>query len=86
MGRQARDRQKQAAARCADIPLLDRPASIDVPLDSSKLAITQVEESAKVKFMYEGETKVFRDASASPAAAKPGAKAAPKAAAKPKKK
>ena len=63
-----------------DAPLLDRMATIDVPLDSSKLAITQVEESAKVKFGYEGETKVFRDAPATPAA---GAKAGAKAAAKP---
>ena len=45
-----------------DLPLLDRPASIDVPLDSSRLAISQVEQSANVKFAYEGETKVFRDA------------------------
>ena len=45
-----------------DLPLLDRDASINVPLDSSKLAITQVEKSANVKFTYEGETKVFRDA------------------------
>jgi hypothetical protein len=42
-------------------------ASIDVPLDSSKLAITQVEESAKVKFGYEGDSKVFRDAPPAPA-------------------
>jgi ferric-dicitrate binding protein FerR (iron transport regulator) len=53
-----------------DTPLLDRMASIDVPLDSSKLAITQVEQSAKVKFGYEGETKVFRDAPAAPASKK----------------
>jgi ferric-dicitrate binding protein FerR (iron transport regulator) len=45
-----------------DLPLLDRMASIDVPLDSSRLAITQVEKSANVKFAYEGETKIFRDA------------------------
>jgi ferric-dicitrate binding protein FerR (iron transport regulator) len=60
-----------------DTPLLDRMASIDVPLDSSKLAITQVEESAKVKFAYEGEAKVFRDApptAAGAKAAKPAAK------------
>jgi ferric-dicitrate binding protein FerR (iron transport regulator) len=50
-----------------DTPLLDRMASIDVPLDSSKLAITQVEESAKVKFGYEGDSKVFRDAPPAPA-------------------
>ena len=45
-----------------DLPLLDRDASIDVPLDSSRLAISQVEKSANVKFAYEGETKLFRDA------------------------
>ncbi|HEX4682787.1 MAG TPA: FecR domain-containing protein [Gemmatimonadaceae bacterium] len=45
-----------------DLPLLDRQASLDVPLDSSRLAITQVEKSANVKFAYEGETKIFRDA------------------------
>ena len=54
-----------------DLPLLDREAAFDVPLDSSRLAISQVEKSANVKFAYEGETKVFRDASgkASPKAA-----------------
>ena len=45
-----------------DLPLLDRDASFDVPLDSSRLAIEQVEKSAKVKFGYEGDSKVFRDA------------------------
>lgn len=55
-----------------DLPLLDREASIDVPLDSSGLAIKQVEQSANVKFAYEGETKVFRDAGPK-AAAKPAA-------------
>jgi ferric-dicitrate binding protein FerR (iron transport regulator) len=45
-----------------DLPLLDRDASINVPLDSSRLAISQVEKSANVRFAYEGETKVFRDA------------------------
>jgi len=45
-----------------DQPLFERRASIDVPLDSSRLAISQVETAANVKFAYEGETKVFRDA------------------------
>jgi ferric-dicitrate binding protein FerR (iron transport regulator) len=55
-----------------DLPLLDRPATIDVPLDSSRLAISQVEKSANVKFAYEGESKVFRDAAGkSSAPAKP---------------
>lgn len=58
-----------------DLPLLDRDASIDVPLDSSMLAIHQVEQSANVKFSYEGQTKVFRDAGpAAKAGAKPAAK------------
>jgi ferric-dicitrate binding protein FerR (iron transport regulator) len=49
-----------------DLKLLDRPASIDVPLDSNRLAITQIEKSANVKFAFEGETKVFRDAASAP--------------------
>lgn len=61
--------------KVVDLPLLDREASFEVPLDSSRLAISQVEKSANVKFAYEGETKVFRDASG---------KAAPKAPAKKK--
>jgi len=56
-----------------DPPLFEREASFDVPLDSSRLAISQVEKSANVKFAYEGETKVFRDASGK-ASAKPAAK------------
>ncbi len=47
-----------------DLPLLDRDASVNVPLDSSRAAITQVEKSANVRFAYEGDTKVFRDAAA----------------------
>jgi len=56
-----------------DLKLLDRPASIDVPLDSNRLAITQIEKSANVKFTFEGDTKVFKDAGA-PAAAAPAKK------------
>jgi ferric-dicitrate binding protein FerR (iron transport regulator) len=71
-----------------DTKLLDRPTSFDVPLDSSRLAISQVEKSANVKFDYEGESKVFRDAGAAPAKAdaKPAGKSAAKAAAKTTKK
>jgi ferric-dicitrate binding protein FerR (iron transport regulator) len=47
-----------------DLKLLDRPASFSVSLDSSRAAIGQVEKSGNVKFSYEGETKVFRDAPA----------------------
>jgi ferric-dicitrate binding protein FerR (iron transport regulator) len=60
-----------------DKPLLDRPTSIDAPLDSAVLAIKQIEQSAKVKFGYEGQNKVLRDAPKSTskaAAAKPTAK------------
>ena len=57
-----------------DLPLLERPAGFEVPLDSSRLAIAQVEKSANVKFAYEGETKVFRDASGKPAAKTPSKK------------
>lgn len=52
-----------------DLSLLDRPASIDVPLDSNRLAITQIEKSANVKFAFEGDTKIFRDASGAKAGA-----------------
>ena len=48
-----------------DVPLLDRPTSIDAPLDSAMLAIKQIEQSANVKFGYEGQNKVLRDASKS---------------------
>jgi ferric-dicitrate binding protein FerR (iron transport regulator) len=47
-----------------DSKILDRKASFSVSLDSSKKAIAQIEKSANVKFAYEGETKVFRDAAA----------------------
>lgn len=56
--------------KVTDLPLLDREASFAVPLDSSRLAISQVEQSANVKFAYEGETKVFRDAKPAPPKAK----------------
>lgn len=45
-----------------DLKLLDRDAGFSVSLDSSRAAIGQVEQSAHVKFAYEGESKVFRDA------------------------
>ena len=60
-----------------DRPLFDREASFSVPLDSSRLAISQVEKSANVKFAYEGETKVFRDAGAKAPAKGAPAKGAP---------
>jgi len=60
--------------KVTDLPLLDREASFSVPLDSSRLAISQVESSANVKFAYEGDTKVFRDAKPADAKANPKAK------------
>ena len=45
-----------------DLPLLDRPVSLQSSLDSPNEAITGVEKSANVKFGYEGKTMVFRDA------------------------
>ena len=45
-----------------DLPLLDRPVSLQASLDSPKEAISGVEKSANVKFGYEGKTMVFRDA------------------------
>ena len=45
-----------------DLPLLERPVSLQASLDSPKEAISGVEKSANVKFGYEGKTMVFRDA------------------------
>ncbi len=60
--------------KVSDLPLLDRDAQFSVALDSSRQAITEIEKSANVKFVYEGDNKVFVDASAAKAA--PGAKPA----------
>jgi len=43
-----------------ELKALDRPASVDAPLDSLRVAIAQVENSADVTFGYEGQTMVFR--------------------------
>jgi transmembrane sensor len=48
--------------KIVDASLLDRTGSFSVTLDSSRAAIAQVEKSANLKFGYEGENKVFRDA------------------------
>ena len=47
-----------------DSKILDRKTTVSVALDSSRAAIAQVEKTANVKFAYEGESKVFRDANA----------------------
>ncbi|HEY4217195.1 MAG TPA: FecR domain-containing protein [Gemmatimonadaceae bacterium] len=66
-----------------DLTLLTRPASFNVALDSSLDAIAQVEKSANLKFGYEGENKLFKDAP--PASAAKSSKPAAKPAAKKKK-
>jgi ferric-dicitrate binding protein FerR (iron transport regulator) len=55
-----------------DAPLLDRPVSMQSSLESTREAINGVEQSAHVKFGYEGEAKmmVFRDAGPAPKAKK----------------
>ena len=64
-----------------DLRLLDREASFSVSLDSSRLAIQQVEQSAKVQYAAEGDTRLFRDAPAAaskPSVSKPSASKAKK--------
>ena len=51
-----------------DLPLLDRPVTMKVSLDSPKEALTAVEKAANVQFGYEDKTMVFHDA----VAKKPG--------------
>lgn len=43
-----------------ELKALDRPASIDAPLDSLRIAIAQVEQSSGLSFGYEGSTMLFR--------------------------
>jgi ferric-dicitrate binding protein FerR (iron transport regulator) len=43
-----------------ELKALDKPTSVDAPLDSLRVAIAQVEQSADVEFAYEGQTMVFR--------------------------
>ena len=49
-----------------DLPLLDRPVTMKVSLDSPKEAITAVEQAAHVQFGYNDKTMVFHDAAAKP--------------------
>ena len=50
--------------KVVDLPLLDRPVTLQASLDSPKEAITGIEQSANVKFGWEDKTMVFRDAKA----------------------
>jgi ferric-dicitrate binding protein FerR (iron transport regulator) len=45
-----------------DSSILDRPVAMNVSLDSSRTAITALEQGADVKFAYEGRIRVLRDA------------------------
>jgi transmembrane sensor len=45
-----------------DSAILDRPVAMNVSLDSSRTAITALEQGADVKFGYEGRVRVLRDA------------------------
>jgi transmembrane sensor len=56
--------------KVADLTLLDRPVSIKATAESPKAAITEVEKSAGVKFDWEGQQMVFKDARAKEAAPK----------------
>ena len=47
-----------------DAALLNRPVSMRVPLDSSRVALAALEQSASVKFGWEGRDMVLRDARA----------------------
>jgi ferric-dicitrate binding protein FerR (iron transport regulator) len=48
-----------------DSVILDRPVAMNVSLDSSRTAITALEQGANVKFGYEGRIRVLRDATKS---------------------
>ena len=45
-----------------DSSIMDRQVSMNVSLDSSSKAIAALEQSANVKFGYEGRVRVLRDA------------------------
>ena len=47
-----------------DTELLDRPVTVSLPLDKTKDAVAALEKSASVKFVYEKNKPVLRDAGA----------------------
>jgi hypothetical protein len=62
-----------------DTALYSRPVTMAVALESKKDAIAALEESAKVKFSYDKDSKpVLQDAPAQPAKAEKAAKPAAK--------
>lgn len=50
----------------ADSALLDRRVSVRVPLDSTRLMISTLEQAARARYTYKGEARFFRDADARP--------------------
>jgi len=58
----------QVNADVRDLKVLDRPVTIHAPLDSSRVAIGEVEKSGGLK--YSDQTRVFEDAGAGKAAPK----------------
>jgi ferric-dicitrate binding protein FerR (iron transport regulator) len=53
-----------------DLTLLDRPVTMQASLESPQEALNAIEKSANVKFGYEGQSMVFRDAAVKKAAKK----------------
>jgi ferric-dicitrate binding protein FerR (iron transport regulator) len=49
-----------------DSSIMDRAVTMNVSLDSSRTAISALEQSANVKFGYEGRVRVLRDAAKKP--------------------
>lgn len=49
-----------------DMSLMDRKVSIDAPLDSSTVMISEIEKSGNMKFGWEDKTMTLYDASAAP--------------------
>ncbi len=49
-----------------DTAALDRPLALDVPLESSQLAIAGVESGAQLKFEWQGTRMTFKDATPAP--------------------
>jgi ferric-dicitrate binding protein FerR (iron transport regulator) len=45
-----------------ELPVLDRPVTLRVPLDSTRMAVAQVEKSANVRYQNINNVKVFMDA------------------------
>jgi ferric-dicitrate binding protein FerR (iron transport regulator) len=57
-----------------DSTLLARPVTVKASLQSPRDAISQIEQTGRLKFGYDDQVMVFRDAGAAAAPAKPAAK------------